>query len=297
MAEAGAKPVMEGPTDPVLARFLLNSTIRQLRDEDGRGPNALAAAANTPVSTMKRWLATGNAEWKGPQVLALLGAFGYHRDHPKTQQLLQLTTAARKNNVVGRPEWLRSTAFDLLVALEQVSERIETFEYSVIPGLLQTPEYARAFFVHAGYSDDADLDERVQLRIDRQRLLHRETPGPVQYLAVVDEAVLHRSPAGPDVMRRQLEHLLGLGARENITVQVIPYSAGPYRTEGNGPYVILHSERVGRQITYVETSLAATYFETPEANRRYADAWTRLAARAWGPEKSAEMIRDLLRTT
>lgn len=296
MTEAGAKPTLAGSTDPVLARYLLNNAIRQLCEEDGRGPHALAAAANTPVSTMKRWLNAGNAEWKGPQLLALLGAFGYHRDNLRTQQLLQLAADARNHNVVGHPEWLRSTAFDLLVALEKVSEQIRTFEYSLIPGLAQTADYARAHFKQAGgHRDEANLDERVQVRMSRQRLLHRADPEPVQYTAVIDEAVLHRGPGeDPEVMGGQLEYLVELAALPKVEIRVIEFGAGPYGTDGNGPFVILNSGRVGRQITYVETSLGATYLEAPDANRRYESAWARLTGRALGPEASAEMIRSRL---
>lgn len=95
-------------------------------------------------------------------------------------------------------------------------------------------------------------------------------------------------------MHGQLAHLLNVAEQPNITILVIPYTTGPYFTDGNGPYTILDSARVGRRITAVETSLATMYLETPEANKRYADAWARIAARASGPEESLNMIRSLL---
>jgi hypothetical protein len=291
--EAGVNAAEDGRTDPVLARFLVNSKVQQLNVEDPRGPNALAEAAGVSAATWKRWTSGKNIEWRQPQIIAAMSALGYDYKHQTTQDLVRLAADARKNNVVRRPEWLRSTAFDLLVAIERVSERVRNFELTLVPGLLQTPAYARATHIAAGYTDEQELAERVQLRIDRQAVLRRQTD-PVEYSALIDEAVLHRAPAGDGVMRGQLEHLLKLGLLPNVTIQVVPYSIGPYLTDGNGPFVILESRRVGRQITYVETSVAATYIETPEANQRYADAWQRLAERALGPKETAEMIRGLL---
>ena len=288
-----ANAAADGATDPVLARFLLNSSVRQLRDADGRGPHVLAEAAGVSPKTWQRWMNGHNAGWNKGQILMLMDAFGYSGEDPATLQLLQLVADARKNNVVARPEWVRSSALDLLVALEQVADEIRTYELTIVPGLLQTAEYARAHLQQVGYR--ADLEERVQLRVDRQLILTRASPVPVHYSAVIDEAVLHRSPADPEVMQGQLQHLLDLSALPTITLRVIPFANGPYPTDGNGPFVILDSKRVGRRITYVETSLANTYLETREANMRYGDAWNALADRALVPEESREKIRDLLK--
>lgn len=291
--DAGTDAAAEESTDPVLARFLLNDRVKQLKERDGRGTHVLAKAAGVSPKTWERWMGGRNAEWRQPQILSLMAALGYAPDHPGTIQLVRLAADTGRNNVVNRPEWLRSSAFDLLMAIEEVSERVCNFELTLLPGLLQTPAYARAVYLAAGHQDDAELAERVQVRIDRQAVLHR-TAGAVQFAAVIDEAVLHRAPASEGVMREQLQHLMALCERSNVSIQVMPYSIGPYMTDGNGPFVILESDRVGRQITYVETSLAVTYYETPEANTRYASAWQRLAERALGPEESAEMIRGLL---
>lgn len=74
---------------------------------------------------------------------------------------------------------------------------------------------------------------------------------------------------------------------------VQPKCLWPYGTDGNGPFVVLNSHTVGRSITYVETSAAATYYETPEANKRYESGWMRLAGWALGTEESTDMIRSL----
>jgi hypothetical protein len=278
-----------GSTDPRLAKFLLDSSFKQLLEADGRGPNVLAEAAGVSPKTWGRWMSGRNAGWNLGQIMMAAAAFGFGSDDPVTKQLLQLAADTRKNNVVARPEWVRSTQLDLLVALEQVAEEIRTYELTIVPGLLQTGDYARAHLGQLGYRD-AELEERVQLRLARQRII---TEG-AEYTAVIDEAVLHRAPTDASVMSGQLQHLLEWTALPNVTILVIPFGHGPYSTAGNGPFVQLLSRLVGRRITYVETSLSSTYFETVEANERYGDAWAVLARRAVGPGESTEMIRDFL---
>lgn len=278
--------------DPVLARFLVGATIRQLVQRDGRGPNALAKAAGVSIATWKRWVAGTIKEWGSPQVYALMAALGYGHKDPATLDLLQLATDARRHNVTSRPEWVRSRAFDLLMAVEGVSERIRTYELTVIPGLLQTEAYARAHLALAGIA--GDLEERVQLRMTRQAILRSDrTPAPVRYSAILDEALLHRPPADPAVMRGQLAHLLDLTEQRHISLRVIPFAAGPYPTDGNGPFLLLESARVGGDIVHLETSRHSTYLETSEATAPYLGAWERLAARAEDEEESAKRIRRL----
>lgn len=289
LTQRGTNPSDDG-TDPVLARWMLDDTIRQLHEADGRSPRALAEATYIGVSTVKRWLNGENQEWKSTQLLTLLAAYGYAHDHAVSQQLLQLAADARHHNVVQRPEWLRSTAFDLFVALEQVSEEILTYEFSLVPGLAQTEDYARGMYAQR-VTDPDELEERVRLRIGRQAVLRRTDKPPVRLRVVIDEGVLHRGPTGdPAVMRGQLKHLLDVGRLPNVTVRVIPFAAGPYGSDGNGPFVIMDSARVGRRITYVETSVSATYHETPSVTERYDVLWRRLAGLALGAEESAAMI-------
>lgn len=279
-----------GAIDPVLARFLLRSGWQQLEAADSRTPQELADAAGVSLKTWKRWMGGQNAGWNKGQVIMAASAFGYGDKDTVTLQLQQLAVDARKNNVVARPEWVRSSALDLLVALEDVADEIRNYELTIIPGLLQTRDYARGHLEQVGYSG-AELEERVELRMTRQRRIEQDL---VAYVAVIDEAVLHRSPTKQDVMARQLEHLLGVSKWDHVEIRVIPFSAGPYPTDGNGPFAQVRSERVGRTITCVETSLSSTYLETVEANERYGAAWAELADRALAPDKSAEMIRDLL---
>ncbi|MFG1928976.1 DUF5753 domain-containing protein [Cryptosporangium sp. NPDC048952] len=283
-----------GATDPVLARFLLRGLIQRFVREDGRGYHAQCTEAGVSHRTWKRWVALDVIPGV-PQIRAIIKVCGYDEDHDLSRQLLRLAQDARRHNVVSQAEWLSSTAFDLYVAIERVSQLIKTYEFTLIPGLLQTKEYARAYFLQAGLSGN-ELEQRVDLRMQRQAILTRKD-GPARLVAIVDEGALHREPPGDGVMHGQLAQLLELGTLDTIELRVIPFASGLYSTNGDGSFVLLTSKEVGLDIAYVEGGPSANYFETPEALQRYNAAFERLARWSLGPEASADLIRRRLSST
>lgn len=106
------------------------------------------------------------------------------------------------------PSWF----IDWLPA-EEKAVLIRWFEVALIPGLLQTPDYAGAMLV-----DEAD----VAARIARQSILARETPAPVELYCVLDESALRRDIGGASVTYDQLQHLAKLGESENVSIRIVP---------------------------------------------------------------------------
>jgi len=115
-------------------------------------------------------------------------------------------------------------SFRPFAAYEEKAAALRTFEHTLVPGLLQTPEYARAVLATRPDVTDDELDELVDARVNRQAILRRDNPP--RLWAVMDEAVLHREIDGPQVMRGQLLRLAEKALLPNVTIQVIPYSAG-----------------------------------------------------------------------
>jgi hypothetical protein len=101
---------------------------------------------------------------------------------------------------------------------------IRNFEPLLVPGLLQTEEYAREVLAVEGH--DSRAEGLVELRMHRQELLERSKPPSLHF--ILDEAVIRRVVGGPDVMRRQLNHLRELAQRPNITVRIMPFTEGIY---------------------------------------------------------------------
>jgi len=107
---------------------------------------------------------------------------------------------------------------------EKAARVLRIFEPALVTGLFQTPEYPRAVLGKRPHTTAEEVENLLTARLARQEILTRDEP-PLVYL-VMDEAVLHRPVAAPDVMAARLEHLANLAAWPTISIQVVPYSAG-----------------------------------------------------------------------
>jgi hypothetical protein len=132
--------------------------------------------------------------------------------------LAELARAADDNNE-PIPAWFADYAADI----EPVAHTIKTWQGMIMPGLLQTPSYARALFESMGY-DAATIDARVAARIKRQSILDRADP--VSLWVVLDDAVLRRCVGSETVMHEQLSYLAERATAHNIGVQVVPAENG-----------------------------------------------------------------------
>ncbi|MBL1069217.1 DUF5753 domain-containing protein, partial [Streptomyces sp. 7-21] len=151
------------------------------------------------------------------------------------------------------PSW-----FETLIGLEDAASLIRTYEVQFVPGLLQTPDYARAC-VRLGHprATEREVDRRVELRLRRQELLQR--PHAPKLWAVVDEAALRRPLGGPRAMRQQLDHLRTMAERPNITLQIAPFRIGGVAAAG-GPVTILRFQEPDLpDIVYLEQLNSALY--------------------------------------
>jgi transcriptional regulator with XRE-family HTH domain len=117
-------------------------------------------------------------------------------------------------------------SFRPFAAYEAEATALYVFEHSLVPGLLQTPEYARAVLATRPNTAEDEVDNLVAARLARQHVLTRDDPPAPLLWALIDEGVLYRPVAPADVMHGQLMHLAGMSRRPNVTVQVVPYSAG-----------------------------------------------------------------------
>ena len=117
-------------------------------------------------------------------------------------------------------------SFRSFAAHEAEAVALSNYEHSLVPGLLQTEEYARAVLATRPNTTADEVEEQVRGRMDRQAVLTRSDPPAPLLLALIDEGVLHRPIAEPAVMRGQLRPPAQLSRQPNITIQVVPYEAG-----------------------------------------------------------------------
>jgi len=177
--------------------------------------------------------------------------------------------------------------------MELESQAITIKEYSpqIVPGLLQTEDYARAQFrVHLPKADEAEIERLVSARLGRQAHLLAD-PAP-DYAVVLDEAVLRRGYGGPSVMREQLAALLDLSLTPTSFVQVIPFSHGGHALAGGS--VSLWSLDSGQHVAYEESITTGTLLEEKHDVQALIRAYDLLSASALSPVESAALIRAVL---
>jgi transcriptional regulator with XRE-family HTH domain len=277
---------------PTALRIALGAQLRRLREESHITVADAAEAIRATHSKISR-LERGRSGAKQRDVADLLSLYGM-TDEAQREELLAL---ARQANTPGwwqpyndvLPSW-----FELYLGLEKAASIIRLYEVQFVHGLLQTEDYARAIILIANaHASRDEIDRRVSVRMKRQQLLTQ--PDAPQVWAVLDEAALRRWPAGPEVMRAQLEHLLQVTELPNVTLQVVPFDVGPHAAAG-GPFTILRfPEPDLPDMVYLEQLNSAVYLDHPDDVIDYVTVMDQLAVRARTGPDSKDMISALLK--
>jgi hypothetical protein len=169
---------------------------------------------------------------------------------------------------------------------------MRTLETMVVPGLLQTPQYARAVTRAAVKDlDDRDLDALVEVRLARQDVLRADPP--LVLSAVLDEAVLRREVGGPEVMARQLERLMEAARLPQVRLQVLPFSAGAH-VGLTGPFVIFSFPSTSDlDVVVLDQLTSSLYLERKEDLMAYSEAFNTLQMHALSPEDTLDYIAGI----
>jgi transcriptional regulator with XRE-family HTH domain len=170
------------------------------------------------------------------------------------------------------PSWFQ----DWLVS-ERDAKRLRSFEPLLVPGLLQTEDYARAVFAARFGVTDREIEEQVAARLKRQEILARDQP-PILWI-VVDEAVLRRPVGGSHVMREQVGHLIEAARRPHVSVQVISTSVGAHRGLWAGAFIIADFEDAPT-VGYQETACQGQFVDRREDVETLVDCWDTLVREA-----------------
>ncbi|SDK28569.1 Helix-turn-helix domain-containing protein [Actinopolyspora mzabensis] len=179
------------------------------------------------------------------------------------------------------------------IGLEDGASKTEGFHALLVPGLMQTSDYAREV-VRGGQQSDSDLEYKVELRGRRQQALTRSTD-PLHAWMVIDECALDRRIGDTATMRGQLEHLVELAELDNVQIQICPASVGPHPGL-TGTFEILHfpiPEDPG--VVYVETRVRAVWFEDKPEIDQYTQVMNHLRALANTPEESKKLLTEKLK--
>ncbi|MFJ8489535.1 DUF5753 domain-containing protein [Streptomyces sp. NPDC094038] len=175
---------------------------------------------------------------------------------------------------------------------EPEAERIQVFTSSLIPGLLQTPEYAQAAFRRSLLAESEEqISERVAVRVKRQRILERKEPP--YYWVIIDESALKRPIGGMHCMSAQIRHLLRLSDRPRVTMQVLPFDRGAHPMLGGS--LTLHTLPDGATIAVVESFDSGEPVEVPRRVLELTQRFDMARSLALTDDESIDLIRKYLK--
>ena len=271
------------PESPTVSRLQLGRELRRLREAAGvsRERAALELECGTPKISK---IETGKATIRAGEVKVLLDLYGItDRD-----AVLRLGRDARKRSAYRVPDWAKT-----YVALEAEAAEIRTYESELVPGLLQTQAYAREVIRAADPNQNPrEVERLVEARAERQRRLTAED-APMLW-AIISEAVIRRMVDDRELMYHQLQHLATMAGEShpNITVQVLPFSAGAHAAMGSSFVHLRLIEPPDAEIVYLEDLISADYLDRPAQVKFYYEAFGRLATAAMEPGKSNTLIKQ-----
>jgi transcriptional regulator with XRE-family HTH domain len=279
---------------PAVQRRRLRADLRRIRLGMNQTQEQVAAAMDWSLSKLIR-IENGSVNISTNDLKVLLDHYGIVDDR-RVEELVTLAKAARERSWWSVYRDVASPQLLQFIEYQAAAMITRNFESLLIPGLLQTEEYAREVikeFSGRPRPPKDRLDALVALRMKRQELLRRTGPPP-WFFFILDEAVLHRVVGGKDVMGRQLRHLIELASRDDVIVEVVPFSAG-VQYGMHGPFVILEFEEVeDDDVLYLESPRGdLIHRDNPEEILTYREIFEELRHLSLG-EGSAEFLRGLL---
>lgn len=286
---------------PAVRRRKLGAELRRQRELTGMTSREAAGAVGWHQSKVSR-IETGSSGAKPADVARLLDV--YSVSDPELRALLGALCGADPAEP-GRPrsgsrrwwhgyrELLPASYLDF-ISLEAEACRARTLETTVVPGLLQTPEYARAV-TRAALGDPAPelVEQLVRVRMARQSVLR--TARPLELCAILDEAVLRHEVGGPEIMAGQLRHLRDSTSLPHVRLHILPFTGGNHMGV-TGPFVILSFPRIADlDVVVIDHLTSSLYLERQEDLWAYGSAFTKLRAHALSHENSLEFITEIIR--
>ena len=271
---------------PTVRRRRLGAELRKHREEAGVTIEVVAERLHCSTSKVSR-IETGHTSATPRDVRAMLDIYGIDGD--ESSELVQISREARQKGWWHPYSTVLTGAY---VGLEAEANSVRAYEQQVVPGLLQTEEYARAMIRSARPDISTDeVERRVRVRMERQSLLMQDDP--IDLWMVLDEAVLSRPVGGDAVMRAQLHHLVVTAELPNVTLQVLPFLAGAHAGM-DGTFTILDfPEPTDTDVVYAENATGGLFLEKADELRKYVFIFDHIRAAALRPEESVSLLAEL----
>ncbi|WP_324783305.1 helix-turn-helix transcriptional regulator [Streptomyces sp. H51] len=279
---------MASNVNPTVRRRRLGQELRRLRELKGMTAEEVAERLLVSQSKISR-LENGRRSISQRDVRDLCGVYEVE-DHRIVDSLMQMAKDSRQQG------WWHSFGdipYSVYIGLETDAASLRVYDPQVVPGLLQTRQYAESLIAGAlPETAAADIDKRVQVRMRRQdRITAPENP--LRLWTVMDEAALRRVVGNRSLMRDQLEHLVEHSQLPHVTVQVIPFDMGAHPGL-NGQYAILEfPDAADSSVVYIEGVTSDLYLEKANDVQKYSVMYEHLRAQALNPDQSRQFIADI----
>ncbi len=274
---------------PTVRRRRLGAELRRLREESGLTIERVAKSLECSDSKISR-IENGQVGASPRDVRDMLEL--YEVDAQQRDALIEIAREARQKG------WWHAyrdvPVVPASIGLEEGATALRMYAALLVPGLLQTRDYAIAVLRALQPSLDAEQFERwVDLRLRRQSLLDRA--GAPALWTILDEAVLRRPVGGAEVMRDQLRRLAEASERPNVTLQVLPFAAGEHAGMDGGFTIFGFSRSADSDVVHLDNSSGDLYLEDPEEIRRYNEVFDQLKTAALRPDDSLALVVGLSR--
>jgi transcriptional regulator with XRE-family HTH domain len=278
---------------PTVRRRRLRAELRRLRTERGLTIDAVQELSKGDIKTpnLSRW-ETGERSVRPTDVRLLLDIYGVTGD--EREALLSLARQAKERGWwqafgTSVPSW-----FQFYVGLESEASAIHEYSAELVPGLLQTADYYRAFLGTAP-GDPRITGKEVEVRTARQERLTSDDPP--EFWVVLNEAVVRRNVGGSAVMRAQLDHLAKLSDLPGITIQVLPFSAGVHPAMDGSFSILGFPLPADPAVVYMENQAGSVYLEEAADVARFSRMFSHLIAKALSPDDSRRLLRGIAEDT
>jgi transcriptional regulator with XRE-family HTH domain len=291
-------------TSPAVPRRRLRVELRRARQEAGLTQEAVAAEMDWSLSKIIR-IETGSVGISTNDLTALLRL--YQIDNvERIDELIALARATRQQSWWSKYRGNVSPAYFQYLEYEADASVIRQYEALLIPGLLQTEEYAAAA-IHqyrgrhpgrgqqpVGRLSPKTIKTRVEIRMARQQLLQR--PDPPSLLFILDEAVVLRAIGDEKLGRAQMARLITMASRPYITIQIVPFSVGMYVGMAENYAIFSFPDAEDPDILYFEGAPSGTIFSHDESGEIvvYRQMYEELSKLALSPEDSLNFLKKYL---
>ncbi|MBA2945317.1 DUF5753 domain-containing protein [Streptomyces himalayensis] len=275
----------------VLARKLGGELLR-LRDEASlTQPQAAAALSATAAKVAK--MERGWVPFRDPDIRILCELYGV-TDPKVVERLLSLAKTDRERRK-AKGWWNQYPELRSLVeyvALEEIATGVRTWQGAFIPGLLQTPDYARALAVgNADWDDPDEIERFVEAKVARQARLTDDKP--ISLWAVVGEGALRQLVGGREVMRVQLARLVEASRLPNVKLQVVPFLSGSHPGMTSAFSVVSFAEPGAMDVVYMDTTSSTLWLESEADAARHNATFERIARNGLALRDSVALIERI----